>query len=121
MRANPISGYLNYVTSVTKTCEGCCATGHDVSQGTLKEVMCRGTQFQDTANIIEKIYPKRLSELKASSNSHRPLFLCLLSFRERYLPQAQFPRMSLLGFSVNKERSYPYREKRANFSLGEQN
>jgi hypothetical protein len=40
-----------------------------VSQGTLKEVACRGTQFQDTANIIEKIYPKRLSELKARSNS----------------------------------------------------
>src|SRR5918993_2664610 len=42
MRANPISGYLHYVASVTKTCAPRCATGHDVSQGTLKEVMCRG-------------------------------------------------------------------------------
>src|SRR5918999_6311648 len=42
MRANPISGYFHYVTSVTKLCAPRCATGHDVSQGTLKEVMCRG-------------------------------------------------------------------------------
>src|ERR671921_1910158 len=42
MRANPISGYLHYVASVTKTCAPRCDTGHPVSQGTLKEVMCRG-------------------------------------------------------------------------------
>ena len=86
-RANPISGYLYYVTSVTKTCEGCCATGHDVSQGTLKEVICRGTQFQYTANIIEKIYPKRLSELKARANS--PGSFYALSFRERDKPETR--------------------------------
>src|SRR5215211_1189570 len=57
MRANPISGYCHYVTSVTKIREARCVAGHGVSQGTLKEVMCGGTPFQDTANIIEKIYP----------------------------------------------------------------
>src|SRR5215207_7001847 len=99
MRANPISGYLHYVASVTKTCKGCCATGHDVSQGTLKGDISRGTPFQYTANIIEKIYPKRLSELKARSNSPGPLFMpsCLRvpenimyrkpSFREEFFSE----------------------------------
>src|SRR5215217_1540363 len=68
MHANPISGYCHYVTSVTKMCEARCVAGHGVSQGTLKGVMCGGTPFQDTANSIDKIYPKRLSELKASFN-----------------------------------------------------
>jgi hypothetical protein len=53
---------------------------HDVSQGTLKEVMCRGTQFQDTANIIEKFYPKRLSEKPQNRQ---------LGFRESYLPETE--------------------------------
>src|SRR5215216_2169435 len=99
MRANPISGYCHYVTSVTKMCEARCVAGHGVSQGTLKGIMCGGTPFQDTANSVEKIYPKRLSQLKASSNSPGPLFIPSRppSFRD----------MSLLGDSVNRDIGSP--------------
>jgi len=54
-----------------------------------------GTQFQDTANIIEKIYPKGLSELKASSNSHRPPFM-----------PSEFTRTLFGGSSVSDKNLY---------------
>jgi len=38
-----------------------------------------------------------------------PAFLCplILSFRESNVPEAQFPRRTLLGFSVNRVRLPP--------------
>src|SRR5215208_2429123 len=83
MRANPISGYFYYVISVTKACEACCATGHDVSQGTLKEVMCRGTR--------SKILPISLkrSTLSGFPNS-RPGLTARLSICPRTITIARY-------------------------------
>ena len=48
-----------------------------------------------------KIYPKRLSELKAGVQQPR-LFSYPRGFRELGMPETHFPRTALLGSSVNR-------------------
>src|SRR5215203_2474562 len=54
-----------------------------------------------------KIYPKRLSELKAG-DYHPRLFSCPRGFRELGMPETHFPRMAARGSSVNSAGSRSY-------------